>query len=439
MTGPVPAGAGIGVRDRDAYFAAAMELLADGGCEAVTIARLCERLHVTHGSFYHHFDGMPGFVMSFVEHRRARHAQALAGFAAEPDPTRRIELMLDEAPELMSRAEAAMLAWANTNPVVAASVVTTHAELSALIHRTVEEITGDPELAEILQALSICLAWGLDLRVEPIGVADLRRMQAEFTGRWIGMDSRIVHTDVGQHVRLSRRPPPRDPAVGDFTVPDLHDLVWPEHEPWPRSAQDRPGARIRGKGPWFDAARDILAEHGPEGLTVAALCTRLAVTKGSFQWHFESMPNFVQALAGHWEGTWNERVATHREQIDPADRLEQLLQLMMTAPDLAETAWRAWSHTEPSVATALRRIDRARETLIADTIAQVTADLHAQMLGTAMLSLEIGLRQTKQTPTDPATAARMILEWTRRVLELDARIHVVDRRPVLEIDRLADL
>jgi AcrR family transcriptional regulator len=75
MTGPIADGSrtrtGTGTRDREAYFAAAMELLAERGCDAVTIAGLCERLLVTHGSFYHHFENMPAFVVAFAGHWQA--------------------------------------------------------------------------------------------------------------------------------------------------------------------------------------------------------------------------------------------------------------------------------------------------------------------------------------------------------------------------------
>lgn len=47
---------------------------------------------------------------------------------------------------------------------------------------------------------------------------------------------------------------------------------------------------------WFDAAFAVLAEHGPGGLTVPALCERRWVTKGSFYHHFAGLPAFTAAL-----------------------------------------------------------------------------------------------------------------------------------------------
>lgn len=45
---------------------------------------------------------------------------------------------------------------------------------------------------------------------------------------------------------------------------------------------------------------DILAVHGPNGLTIDALCTRLACTKGSFYHHFRNREQFVRDLLEYW-------------------------------------------------------------------------------------------------------------------------------------------
>jgi AcrR family transcriptional regulator len=52
--------------DPEDYFHAALDILTDFGPESLTAARLCERLNVTKGSFYHHFQGMDDFVESLA-------------------------------------------------------------------------------------------------------------------------------------------------------------------------------------------------------------------------------------------------------------------------------------------------------------------------------------------------------------------------------------
>jgi AcrR family transcriptional regulator len=55
-----------GPRDRDAFFAAAWELLAERGFDGLTLLAMCDRLSVTRGSFGHHFGGMPRFVAALA-------------------------------------------------------------------------------------------------------------------------------------------------------------------------------------------------------------------------------------------------------------------------------------------------------------------------------------------------------------------------------------
>ena len=61
-----------------------------------------------------------------------------------------------------------------------------------------------------------------------------------------------------------------------------------------------PGRRLSADD-WIDAGFAVLADSGPNGLRVDALCDRLNVTKGSFYWHFTDMPAYRSALV---EASW---------------------------------------------------------------------------------------------------------------------------------------
>ena len=76
---------GVSIRTRDHFLEAGLDLLAEGGVSAVTIAALCDRLGVTKGSFYHRFDDVAAF-----------HAALLSSWEAGT-----------HAPELRRRAVAA--------------------------------------------------------------------------------------------------------------------------------------------------------------------------------------------------------------------------------------------------------------------------------------------------------------------------------------------
>src|SRR5579884_2605293 len=71
--------------------------------------------------------------------------------------------------------------------------------------------------------------------------------------------------------------------------------------PSPRSAQRRERVMARAnRTAYLECALDVLAESGADGLTIAELCGRLGVTKGSFYHHFAGMGEFVTALLAFW-------------------------------------------------------------------------------------------------------------------------------------------
>jgi AcrR family transcriptional regulator len=109
----------------DDWLAAGYAILAEEGIKALKIDRLCDRLGVTKGSFYWHFQNMPSYRSALIaawgelrdEDRGA--FEALAGVA----PRERLSTMMSS---LMSprhwTLERAMREWARSNDEVAASV-----------------------------------------------------------------------------------------------------------------------------------------------------------------------------------------------------------------------------------------------------------------------------------------------------------------------------
>ena len=105
---------------KDDYYRASLDLLAEGGVGALTIANLCARLGVTTGSFYAHFAGIREFHTAFLEQWEVGRVYQLKGqMDATPDPLERIDLLRRLAVALNHEAESAIRGWARTNPVVA--------------------------------------------------------------------------------------------------------------------------------------------------------------------------------------------------------------------------------------------------------------------------------------------------------------------------------
>ena len=115
---------------------------------------------------------------------------------------------------------------------------------------------------------------------------------------------------------------------------------------------------------YFGEALALLGEQGSQALTIAALCERLQVTKGSFYHHFGGMPSFVDALLAYWEQEHSERlIALNRAQPDATLRITSLTDMGVNLPHASESAIRAWGRSNPDVAAVVERVDKRRERL----------------------------------------------------------------------------
>ncbi|MGQ0466706.1 MAG: TetR/AcrR family transcriptional regulator [Sporichthyaceae bacterium] len=432
MVGPLTDDAPLGpVRDREAFFAAAYQLLAERGSEAVTVGALCQRMHATRGSFYHRFPTLPAFVAAFTERwQQGRMAWAIDCDAVD-DPLRRYEKIVNESLEfLFTPGEAAIRAWGSTEPLVGAALAVTHATADAVATRTLEQVVGDPELAALLQICSVCAVIGLSLRAEQApDPARFLAIAREYARRSVGVETELV--EINGRVRFRFLDDVLLPGGLPWTSPDVHVLAWTADEARPPAVVSTGTTRTRED--YFRVARELLAERGSDGLTVDALCDRLEVTKGSFRWHFSDMQTFVESLASHWVQCHGTLLAGTVAEPDSALQLATLLQRLLRAPDPAETAFRAWAHAEPTVGEALREIDRRTREAFAATIRAATSDPAADLLADGLLGAAIGLNHLPGV--DPDTAARVILVFARTYLRIDARLEVEDDRPRFVVER----
>jgi AcrR family transcriptional regulator len=175
---------------------------------------------------------------------------------------------------------------------------------------------------------------------------------------------------------------------------------------------------------YFREAFEILGEHGSEALTIALLCERLDVTKGSFYHHFGGMPGFVEHLLAFWERENSDRtIATSRTQPDAALRITRLLDAAVDLPHGPEAAIRAWGRSDPRVADVTARVDKRRERHLVAAIAGLGIDRgRARLLARLALNLLIGTQQREQ-PVDLKRLRQMYEEIQRLVfLEADPRL-----------------
>lgn len=127
---------------------------------------------------------------------------------------------------------------------------------------------------------------------------------------------------------------------------------------------------------WIAGALDALAVGGVDAVRVEPLAKALAVTKGSFYWHFADRRALIGAMLSQWSSG---RIAAIREQTaqatDPALALRRLIDLYTrrsNARGLAiELAIRALARNDADAASAVQAVDAERLRHVAQLYARL--------------------------------------------------------------------
>lgn len=106
---------------RDDWIEEGFRVLASEGDGSLTVDALCERLERSKGSFYHHFDGRPGYVRDLLEtwERQATDRLIETGKSGAPVEDRLRAVNREVAELKNSRLERAIRGWAAREPEAA--------------------------------------------------------------------------------------------------------------------------------------------------------------------------------------------------------------------------------------------------------------------------------------------------------------------------------
>jgi AcrR family transcriptional regulator len=176
------------------------------------------------------------------------------------------------------------------------------------------------------------------------------------------------------------------------------------------------------KADYFKTGMQLLAEGGITAVTIANVCARLQITKGSFYHHFESAPAFHAELLANYEQEYAHRRIQAVDSIaDPESRLQAILERGVERDHEAESALRAWSRTDPTAAEAMQRVDAARARYLADFfVDQGVPEHEARVHADIGLALIAGA-QAMSRIVDRRKLHAMLAEHARWTTELIAR------------------
>jgi AcrR family transcriptional regulator len=177
-------------QSKDDYYSAALDLLAEGGVDALTIANLCTRLGVTTGSFYAHFGGIREFHGAFLEQWEAgRVYQLQEQMDDTTEPLERIDLLRRLAVGVNHEAESAIRGWARTNPLVAEFQHRVDATREAVLVQAFLDIGIDKNEAQVLARIGLTILVGTQQIEEKVDRKRLDALLSEYQ-RWLGSAER---------------------------------------------------------------------------------------------------------------------------------------------------------------------------------------------------------------------------------------------------------
>ncbi|MFJ2668155.1 TetR/AcrR family transcriptional regulator [Nocardia fluminea] len=176
---------------------------------------------------------------------------------------------------------------------------------------------------------------------------------------------------------------------------------------------------------YFEAAMQILADHGHHSLKMSTLCQKLNVTTGSFYNYFGNWANFIPELLEYWETERTERIAAlSLRPADPNDQVRLMKELAIQVPHSAEIAIRAWSNGDPVVAGFQKRVDQRRFEALQTVVRGLVSDeTKVELLSVIGISLLVGL-QSWRSPVDTEELHRVFDEFDTVIMRYaDKTVH----------------
>lgn len=112
---------------------------------------------------------------------------------------------------------------------------------------------------------------------------------------------------------------------------------------------------------WIEIGLGELSEHGPDALTIDALCRMTGKTKGSFYAHFRSHGAFLESLVECWlERNTEALLQAADAEPTPRGRLSKLNDLAVHLDAKLDQGMRALAERHPALTEAVSEVDGIR-------------------------------------------------------------------------------
>ena len=238
------------VLSRQAYFETGLEVLAELGYGGLKLARVCNRLGVTTGSFYHYFTSWPVYTRELVQHwLNARTVVHVEFVRAIPDPRERLTSLIQIGLALPHGAEAAIRCWSSADPAVHAVQIEVDRQRFDILYESALEVLGQERQAEVFAGWAMYLLIGYEQSVLP-------RDSAAFA--WIA-DHLLDALDSGRFATVPE-------SGGSARLDGGEAKLGPTHE---SGGSVVAGSLARGTTPLAESGGSVVAEPTAQSFTAS--------------------------------------------------------------------------------------------------------------------------------------------------------------------------
>lgn len=169
---------------------------------------------------------------------------------------------------------------------------------------------------------------------------------------------------------------------------------------------------------WLDLGLALMAEKGPDALTIDAVSARAQRSKGSFYHHFETIDAYHLALAEAWREKHTEAVIRRAETAaTPEDRLEALNILTSVVDQRVEQGFRVLGARNAAIAASCEAVDARRTQFLARLHSEAgVAPESALMLARIEYAAFLGLAITEPNskPAERQALYRKFIAYLKR-------------------------
>lgn len=171
----------------------------------------------------------------------------------------------------------------------------------------------------------------------------------------------------------------------------------------------------RSQDDYLEAGLGLLAKGGADAITIANLCARLRVTKGSFYHHFTGRADFLRKLLRYWEREYGGRMRERILGVPDVRKRVALMQKGALLQQAVDGAIRHLARSDPHAAAVQRRVERRREKALAQTFREMGMPAgRASRLAGIGLAIAAGTQQLERR-VNRRRFAGLVAEYRRWV------------------------